>query len=127
MIYTHPEVAKYFKDSSIHVLDYDCEWDKGFPCEKEFPEFQNKLFRMFNTDTNMTTGHFTFGDVESGATMTVNFKTMPVAGKFRFQVGEPFFFYDVVAHINVNGEYKEVVIVDRQEALRRYRPFLMMV
>ena len=28
-----------------------------------------KLWQFFNTDTSMSTGHFKFGDVESGATM----------------------------------------------------------
>lgn len=126
LIYNHPEISKLFKDSSIHVLDYDFDYDKGFPCEKEFPEFSNKLFRFFNSDTSMCSGHFVFGDVESGATMTLNFKTMPVAGKFRYQVGEPFFFYDVVAQINHGGEYKEVVVVDRADSLKKYRPFLFM-
>lgn len=32
----------------------------------------------------MATGHFKFGDVESGATMHLKFKTMPVPGKFRY-------------------------------------------
>jgi hypothetical protein len=127
MIYTHPEISKYFKDATIHVLDYNFEFDKGFPDEAEFPEFKNNLFRLFNTDTSMCSGHFTFGDVESGATMRLDIKTMPVAGKHRFQVGEPYFFYDVVAHINVDGDYKEVVVVDRAESLKKYRPFLFMV
>ena len=126
MIYTHPEIAPLFKDASIHVLDYDFEYDRGFPCEKEFPEFTNKMFRFFNTDTSMCTGHFVFGDLESGATMTLRFKTMPVAGKFRFQIGEPFFFYEMIAEINHKGEYKEVVIVDKAESLKKYRPFLIM-
>jgi hypothetical protein len=126
MIYEHPEIKKYFKDSTIHVMDYDFEYDKGFPDQAEFPEFSNKLFRFFNTDTSMCTGKFVFGDLDSGATMTLDFKTMPVAGKFRFQVGEPFFLYDVVAHINVNGEYKKVVLVDREESLKKYRPYLFM-
>lgn len=126
MIYNHPEIKKYFKDSTIHVMDYDLEWDKGFPCEKEFPEFNNKLFRFFNTDTSMCTGHFTFGDVESGATMHLRFQTMPIGGNFRFQVGEPFFFFDMVAEINHEGEYKEIVVVDRKESLKKHRPFLFM-
>jgi len=49
---------------------------------------------------------------------------MPIAGKSRYMVGEPFFFYDVVAEINHNGVYKEVVLVDKEESLKRYRPFL---
>jgi hypothetical protein len=72
MIYNHPEISKLFKDETIHVLDYDFEYDQGFPCEKEFPEFSNKMFRTFNSDTSMCTGRFVFGDVDSGATMTLN-------------------------------------------------------
>jgi hypothetical protein len=72
MIYNNAEISKLFKDSTIHVLDYDFEYDAGFPCEKEFPEFNNKLFRTFNSDTSMCTGRFVFGDLESGATMTLN-------------------------------------------------------
>lgn len=126
MIYNHPEIAKLFTVETMHVLDYNFEYDSGFPCEKQFPEFTNKLFRFWNADTSMATGHFVFGDVESGATMTVNFRTMPVAGKSRFQVGEPYFLYDVVANINHNGEMKEIVLVDRNETLKRYRPYLFM-
>lgn len=51
---------------------------------------------------------------------------MPVAGKFRYQVGEPFYYYDVRAQINVNGVYKEVVLVDEAESLKKYRPYLFM-
>lgn len=126
MIYSNAEIAKLFKEETIHLLEYDFEYDQGFPDAKEFPEFSNSLFRFFNTDTHMCTGKMVFGDVESGATMSLDFKTMPVAGKFRFQVGEPFYFYDMVAHINHNGEYKEVVLADKAEALKKYRPFLFM-
>ena len=57
---------------STHVLDYDLEWDEGVPDAEEFPEFQNKWFKIFNTDTSMCTGHFSYGDVESGATMRLD-------------------------------------------------------
>lgn len=30
---------------------------------------------------------------------------MPAQGKFRFQVGEPFFFYDVRAELTHEGKY----------------------
>ena len=53
-------------------MDYDLEYDEGYPCENKFPEFKNKLWRFFNNDTHMTTGHFKFGDLDSGATMTFN-------------------------------------------------------
>lgn len=75
----------------------------------------------------MCTGHFKMGDVESGATMNLKFKTMPVPGKFRFQVGEPYYFYDLRAEITHNGVYKEVVLVDEKEVLKRVRPFLFLI
>lgn len=54
-------------------------------------------------------------------------KTMPVAGKFRYQVGEPFFFYDLRAEITHNGVFKEVVLVDENEVLKKVRPFLFLI
>jgi hypothetical protein len=30
MIYNVPEITQYFKEETIHVLDYDCEFDKGY-------------------------------------------------------------------------------------------------
>jgi hypothetical protein len=70
-IHQNAELSKLFKPESIHVLDNDIEWDAGYPCEKKFPEFKNKFWRFFNSDTHMTTGFFKFGDLESGATMTL--------------------------------------------------------
>lgn len=64
-------MGKLFKPETIHILDHDIEWDQGYPCEKKFPEFKNKFWRFFNADTHMCTGHFKFGDLESGATMTL--------------------------------------------------------
>jgi len=84
MIYRNPVITKYFNEESIHILDYDMEFDKGYPFAEKFPEFNNKLFKFFNSDTHMCTGHFKFGDVESGATMLLKFKTMPAPGKYRY-------------------------------------------
>jgi hypothetical protein len=70
-IHHNPELSKLFKPESIHILDHDIEWDEGYPCEKKFPEFKNKFWRFFNSDTHMTTGFFKFGDLDSGATMTL--------------------------------------------------------
>ena len=70
MIYNVPEVTEYFNEETIHVLDYQCEYDTEIDTEK-FPEFNNKIWKFFNSDTSFTTGHFKFGDVESGATMTL--------------------------------------------------------
>lgn len=69
MIHEHPEIGPLFKPETIHVLDYDLEYDEGFPDEEKFPEFNNKVFRFFNSDTSMCTGFFKFGDLDSGATM----------------------------------------------------------
>lgn len=52
---------------------------------------------------------------------------MPVAGKFRYQVGEPFFFYDLRAEILHKGVFKEVVLVDEKESLKTNRPFLFLI
>ena len=71
MVHQNAELGKLFKPESIHILDHDIEWDAGYPCEKKFPEFKNTFWRFFNSDTHMTTGFFKFGDLESGATMTL--------------------------------------------------------
>lgn len=51
---------------------------------------------------------------------------MPVRAENRFQVGEPYYLYDVVAELNHNGIYEKVVMVDREETLKKIRPYLMM-
>lgn len=70
-LFNHPEISKYFGVDSTHILDYDLEFDEGYPCEQKFPEFKNKFWRFFNKDSHMCTGFYKFGDVESGATMTL--------------------------------------------------------
>jgi len=127
MMYRNPVVAKYFKEDTIHVIDYDMEYVNGFLCPEKFPEYNNKIFRFFNTDTSQTEGHFKFGDVETGATMLLKFKTMPAPGRFRYQVGEPFFFYDLRAEINYKGEFIPVTLVDENECLKKIRPFLYLI
>lgn len=52
---------------------------------------------------------------------------MPIPGKFRYQVGEPFYFYDLRAKITHNGVFKEVVLVDEKESLKKIRPFLYLI
>lgn len=126
MIYKNPEISKLFQEETIHVIDYDCEYDREIDYVK-FPEFNNSAWKFFNSDTSMTTGFFKFGDLESGATMTLKFKTMPAPGRFRYQVGEPYYFYDLRADVLHNGVYQEVVLVDEAECLKRIRPFLFLV
>ncbi len=52
---------------------------------------------------------------------------MPAPGRYRYQVGEPFYFYDLRADILHDGVYKEVVIVDEKETLKKTRPFLYII
>jgi hypothetical protein len=126
MIHSNERIQELFSVETMHVLDFDCEYTP-YPDAEEFPEFNNKLFRFFNTDGNMTKGHFVFGDLESNATMRIDFETMPIVGKARFELGEPFYFFDVVAEITHNGVLEKVVLADRKESLKKFRPFLMMM
>ena len=52
MIYKVPEITEFFNEETIHVLDYDCEYDSGYDVEK-FPEYKNKvkiiIFRSGNS------------------------------------------------------------------------------
>jgi hypothetical protein len=52
---------------------------------------------------------------------------MPVPGRYRYQVGEPFYFYDLRADVNHNGQHKEIVIIDEKETLQKKRPFLFLI
>lgn len=78
-----------------------------------------------NSDTNMITGSYTFGDVETNAVVKIDFKTMPVRRNHRYSLGEPTFLYDVTATLNHNGVIENIIIVDREETLKRHRPFLI--
>ena len=71
MLYKNDKITEYFNEETLHILDYDCEYDKGFPNPEKFPEFNNRVFRFFNNDTSMTTGFFKIGDVETGAVMNL--------------------------------------------------------
>lgn len=78
-----------------------------------------------NSDTNMATGQYTFGDLESNSTIVIDFKTMPIRRNNRYALGEPTFLYDVKATLNQNGKVEEIIMVDRNDTLRRHRPFLI--
>ena len=75
----------------------------------------------------MCKGHFVFGDVESRATMKIEFYTMPVRGDFKYQISDAYYMFDVVANVNVNGVHEKVVLVDRVETLKKIRPFLFLL
>ena len=75
----------------------------------------------------MCKGHFVFGDLESRATMGVEFQTMPVRGDFRYQMSDAYYMFDVVADVNLDGVHEKVVLVDRQETLKKIRPYLLVL
>jgi len=60
------------------------------------------MAKFFNADSNSTSGMYKFGDVESGAMMTVNFKTMPYSNN-KYNFSEPFLVYDMVAEVTHEG------------------------
>lgn len=45
----------------------------------------------------------------------MQFKTLPVRGPYRYQVGEPYYFYSVIAEVNHQGAFKEIVLADEKE------------
>lgn len=71
MIHEHPKLGKLFKPETIHVLDHKIEYDAGYPDAAKFPEYNNKTWRFFNSDSGMCTGHFVMGDLQSNAVMTL--------------------------------------------------------
>ena len=52
---------------------------------------------------------------------------MPVHGQYRYQVGEPYYYYDMRAEVVHNGQYKEIVLIDEKVELAKKRPFLIIV
>ena len=52
---------------------------------------------------------------------------MPIGGKARYQVAEPYYLYDLRAEITHKGIFKEVVIVDEKVELKKLRPFLYLI
>ena len=97
-IFRNEELSQLFTPETFHVIDFDQEWDEG-RSNPYFPEYRTTVNKFFNADTNTTSGYYKIGDVESGATMTLYFKTMPYANN-KYNFSEPFFIYDMHAHVN---------------------------
>jgi hypothetical protein len=118
----HEVVGKYLKFETHHVIDMNMEYDKGLE-NPYFPEYRTRLSRFFNTDTNTTTGFYKFGDLETGAIVTVHFKTMPYSAN-QYWYSEPFLVYDMVAEISCNGEYIVEHIIKAEETLKHKKIFV---
>jgi len=121
-IFAHEKLKTLFTPQTYHVIDYNQEWEKGRE-NPYFPEYKTTVAKFFNTDCNTTTGFYKFGDVESGAMMTLHFKTMPFANN-KFNFSEPFFIYDMWAEITHDGNYSVERIVKAEEVLRTKRIFV---
>lgn len=124
MLHTHSKLGELFKVDTTSTLDFNIKYD-GMPSREEFPEFNNKIYRLMNNDGNFISGEYTFGDVESNAMVRIKFKTMPIRRKYKYVLGEPTFLYDVTAELNHNGVHEELVLVDRKKTLKQHRPYLI--
>ena len=74
--FANEKLAALFKVESYHVIDFDQEWEQGHD-NPYFPEYKTNVAKFFNADMNTTVGSYKIGDLESGATCTLYFKTMP--------------------------------------------------
>lgn len=39
ILWNNKELTQYFSEETSHILDYDCEYDRGFKEGEDFPEF----------------------------------------------------------------------------------------
>merc|ERR1719230_1592834 len=115
-IFSNEKLSALFTPETYHVIDFDQEFDEGLD-NLYFPEFKSTAARFFNADCNTTTGMYKFGDVESGAMMTLHFKTMPFANN-KYHFTEPFLVYDLYAEVTHNGNVFTESIVKAEETLR---------
>ena len=104
-------------------MDYDQEFDHGTD-DKNFSEYSTPIAKYFNVDCNTTTGMYKFGDLESGAMMTVHFKTMPFSNN-KYYFTEPFLVYDMYAEVNHRGKFSTEHIVKSEELLKTKKIFVL--
>lgn len=122
-VFKNEKLNKLFSPQTYHVIDYDQEWEEGLN-NPYFPEYRTPVAKFFNVDMNTTTGRFKFGDVESGAMMTLHFKTMPYSNN-KYNFTEPFMVYDMWAEVSHNGEYFTEHIVKAEDHLKTKRIFVV--
>jgi hypothetical protein len=121
-IFANPKLSELFKPESYHVIDYDQEWDEG-RTNAYFPEYKTTSAKFFNADSNTTTGMYKFGDVESGATMTLYYKTMPYSNN-KYHFTEPFLIYDMYAEVAHGGKVFTENVIKAEETLKTKRIFV---
>lgn len=82
------------------------------------------MAKFFNVDCNTTTGKYKIGDLESGAMMTLHFKTMPFSNN-KYFFTEPFLVYDMHAEINHRGKFSEERLIDPDSFLKTKQIFVL--
>jgi hypothetical protein len=122
-IFANEKLNKLFTPHTYHVLDYDQEFDEGRD-NPYFPEYRTPVSKFFNVDSNTTTGRYKIGDVESGALMTLHFRTMPFSNN-KYSFTDPFLVYDLWAEVTHNGEYFEETILKASDVLKTKRIFVL--
>ena len=73
---------------------------------------------------NTTTGRYKIGDVESGAMMTLHFKTMPYSNN-KYYYTEPFLIYDMWAEVSHNGNVFTEQIISHKDVLKSKKIFVL--
>lgn len=122
-LFANEKIKSLFSPESYHVIDYDQEWDQGRD-HPMFPEYRTPSAKFFNVDTNTTTGKYQIGDLESGAQMTLHFKTMPYSNN-KYNFTEPFLIYDMWAEISHDGQYHVEHIVKAEDTLKTKEVFVI--
>lgn len=122
-IFSNEKLRALFSPETYHVIDYDQEWEQGLD-NPLFPEYRQSLAKFFNADCNTTVGKYKIGDVESGATMTLHFKTMPYSNN-KYNFTEPFMIYDMWAEVSHNGEYFTEHIHKAEDTLKSKKIFVL--
>jgi hypothetical protein len=122
-IFKNEQIAKLFSADTYHVIDYEQEWDSGRD-HPMFPEYRTSTAKFFNVDTNTTTGKYQIGDLESGAQMSLHFKTMPYSNN-KYNFTEPYLIYDMWAEISHEGQYQVEHIVKAEDTLKTKEVFVV--
>jgi hypothetical protein len=115
-VFANEKLRALFTPETYHIIDFDQEWESGLD-NPYFPEYRTPLARFFNADTNTTTGMYKIGDVESGAMMTLKYKTMPYSNN-KYNFTEPFLIYDMYAEVTHNGKTFTETVFKAEDVLK---------
>ena len=81
------------------------------------------MAKFFNADSNSTAGMYKIGDVDSGAMMTLNFKTMPYSNN-KYNFSEPYLVYDMVVEVTHEGNVFTETLVSQADTLKTKAVFV---